>query len=425
MSLKQVGVGDGGAFSGFSDYVPDSVRFKPTKRALAARRVPVKFRSEQSQYSTDKNKLVRFILPNNALYDTRKGYLTFNLSITNSNGTYVRIHQGVFSIFERLRILMSATEIEDLRDYNRLYSFLWEMINPNLVTGNTANTIMGFGTQLERNALGAAGSTDYCCPLISGVLNTELLPFQNLASGMVLELYLDDVTNFLETNSTTIPVVTVSNLMFHMERLELEPSYMSFITSWVRSNGLQIGFQTWERFVNAMSGGFNQNLMINHRSSSVNALLHFFFDSSQFNNMLINDRFLNWTPLSLTSSSLNINGTIFPDEPVDTLYGGRLEPYQIYCRWVMKWKLSGFLPIAPSIAWKDFQVNRFCLIDDLEPYPEEMDLINPFSTLGNNATLIKKLVFSAGIPANYQLDTWVEYFKQVGIYQDGSVKVIQ
>lgn len=424
MNLKQVGVGGGNIFQNYPDYVPDSVRFKPTKRALAARRVPVKFRSEQSSYATDKNRLIRFLLPNNALYDTRKGYLTFDLTITGSNGTYCRLHQGVFSILERLRVLMASAEVEDLRDYNRLYSFLWEMINPGLVTTMIGGTVMGFGTQTERNAMGAT-TTSYCCPLISGVLNTELLPFENLASGMTLELYLDDVTQFLETDSTTLPVVTVSNLMFHMERLELEQSYMNFIGSWVRSNGLQLGFQSWERFVNAMSGGFNQNLMINHRSSAVNGICHFFFDSSQFNNMTINDRFLNWTPLSLTSTSLNVNGVIFPDEPIDTVTAGRLEAYQIYCRWIVKWKLSGLLPIAPPIGWKDFQVNRFVLIDDLEPYPEESDLINPFSTLGNNSTLIKKLVFSSAIPANYQLDSWVEYFKQVGIYQDGSVRVLQ
>lgn len=424
MSLSQVGVGNQNVFSSYSDYVPESVRFKPTKRALAARRVPVKIRSEQGSYSTDKNRLVRFILPNNALYDTRKGYLTFDLNISNTNGTYARVHQGIFSIFERLRVLMASSEVEDTRDYNRLYSFLWEALNPSLVTTNIANTIMGFGTQSERNAMGAT-TTSYCCPLVSGILNTELLPFRNLQSGMTLELYMDDVTQFMETDSTSLPIITISNIVFHIERLELEKSYMDFISRWVTTNGLQIGFHAWERFVNAMSGGFNQNLMINHKSSAMNGICHFFFDSSQFNNMLINDRFLNWTPLSLTSTSLNVNGVIFPDEPIDTITGGRLEAYQIYCRWIVKWKLSGFLPVAPPISWKDFQLNRFVLIDDLEPYPEEMDLINPFSTLGNNATLIKKLVFSSAVPANYQLDSWVEYFKQVGIYQDGSVKVLQ
>lgn len=414
-------------FNQFQVYIPDSVKFKPTRKGLAARRTPVKFRTEQQSYSTNSNRLIKFQLPNNALYDTRAGYLTFNVTITNvSGGAYCRIHQGIFSIFQRLRILAASTEIEDLRDYNRLYSFLWEMINPSLVTSNIGNAVMGFGTQVERNALGAAvAGTQYACPLFSGVLNSELMPFDNLSSGMVLELYLDDVVDYLETNSVTVPVVTVSNIEFHMERLDLQPDYRAFISNYIRSNGLQLGFQTWERYGNALTSGFNQNITINHRSSSVNGMLHFLFNSSDFANMLVNDRFLNWVPLSLSSASTLINGAVFPDEPVDCVLTGRIEPYQMYCRWVQKWKLSGFLPIAPPIAQSDFVVNRFVLIDDLEPYPEVTDIVNPFSTLGNNATIIKRLVFTSAIPANTQLDTWVEYFRQIAIYSDGSVKVVQ
>lgn len=413
-------------FNQFQVYIPDSVKFKPTRKGLAARRTPVKFRSEQQSYSTASNKLVRIIFPNNALYDTRSGYLTFNIAISNvSGGAYCRIHQGIFSIFNRLRIMVAQTEVEDLRDYNRLYSFLWEMMNPSLVTSNIGNTLMGFGTQAERNALGAAASTDYACPLYSGVLNTELLPFDNLSQGMILELYLDDVTAFLETNSVTTPVITISNIVFHVERLDLQSDYRAFISNYISSNGLQLGFTTWERYGNALAGGFNQNITINHRSSSVNGMLHFFFDSSSFNNMAVNDRFLTWLPLSLTSASTLINGSVFPDEPVDTVTAGRIEPYQMYCRWVQKWKLSGFLQVAPPIAQTNFAVNRFVLIDDLEPYPEVTDIVNPFSTIGNNATIIKKMVFSAAIPANTQLDTWLEYFKQIVITRGGSVQVLQ
>lgn len=410
-------------FNKFPVFVPDSLKFKPIQKGIAARRTPVKFRAEQPSYSSGNNKLIRFVLPNNALYDTRNGYLTGNVTITNATGTYVRIHQGIFSIFNRLRIMVAATEVEDLRDYNRLYSFLWEMVNPSLVTGNIASR-MGFGTQAERNASGAA-STDYCIPLYSGVLNTELLPFDNLSSGMVLELFLEDATACLESDSPTTPVITISNLEFHMERLELQPDYRAFISNYIKMNGLQLGFQTWERYVNALSGGFSQNLAINHRSSSVNGLLHFFFNSAEFADMTVNDRFLNWIPLSLITASTLINGALFPDEPVDTLTCSRIECYQMYCRWIMKWKLNGFLTVAPPITLADFAVDRFVLIDDFEPYPEVMDIVNPFTTLGNAATIIKKLAFSAAIPANTQLDTWVEFFKQIQIYTNGSIKVLQ
>jgi hypothetical protein len=412
-------------FNQFSVFIPETLKFKVPKKGLAARRTPVKFPSEQPTYSTANNRLIRIPFPNDALYDTRNGYLTFNVAITNATGTYVRVHQGIFSLFDRFRIIVSGTEVEDLRDYNRLYSFLWEALNPGQVTSNIGVTVMGFGTQLERNALSAAASTDYACPLFSGVLNTELLPFDSLASGMILELFLEDATQCLESDSPTTPVITISNIKFHVERLDLQEDYRQYIKGYVRSNGLMLGFQTWERYINPLTTGFIQNVVITHRSSSVNGLIHFLVDSSIFASMANNDKFLNWLPLSLATCSTMINGRPFPEEPIDCVTTQRIECFQMYCRWVMKWKLSGFLQIAPSINCAAFQVNRFMLIDDFEPYPEVLDIINPFGTLGNSTSIIKKLNFSLAVPANYQLDTWVEYYRQIRIFSDGSIKVMQ
>lgn len=415
-------------FANFSYEVPRSLKFTSTKQGLSARRIPVKIRSEQQSYASNNNKLIRIILPNNALYDTRKGYLTFDLTLTTTGGTYKRLHTGVFSAFNRMRVMAGSTEIEDLRDYNRIYSALWEMVNPSLVTSNIGTELMGFGTQAQRNALGAA-ATSYCCPLYSGVFNTELLPFENINTGIVLELYIEDGSMCVETDGTN-PIIAVSNINFHIERLELDESYRMFIKNYVSSNGLQIGFRSWERYINALTTGSQHNITINAKNSSMNGMLNFLVNSQELNDTSINDRFLNWTPSpdvgkDWTTSSLQINGKTFPDEPIDCLNVRRVEPYQMYCRWVMKWSLNGFLPLAPPITNESFNDNRFVQIDDLEAYPEEPDLINPFTTLGNNATLIKKIQFSGTIPADFQLDTWVESFRVVAIKPDGRVVVIQ
>lgn len=415
-------------FGKFAVVVPETLKFQPSKRGLSCRRVPVKIRSENAQYASNNNKLVRFMLPNNAIYDTRSGYLTFTVTLATTGGTFRRIHSGIFSIFQRLRILAASTEIEDLRDWNRIYAALWEMVNPIDVTGNTGVTTMGFGTQAQRNALGLL-TVDYVCPLFSGVLNTELLPFDNIPQGVVLELYLDDAVNVVETDGT-VPIITISNPVLHLERLDLDPTYRASLASYVSSNGLKIGFRTWDRFINSLTTGSQQNLTINTRNASMNGILNFLINSSQLQNTLINDKFITWVPTptaggTLQQTSLQINGTIFPDEPIDCFGSSRYECYQMYCRWVMKWKLNGILPIAPAINSQAYQVNRFVQVDDLEAYPEEGDLVNPFTTLNNNNTLIKKLQFSAAIPNNWQLDSWVEYFKEIIINQNGSVSVLQ
>lgn len=414
-------------YASFGVVVPESLKFTPTRRGLAARRVPVKIRAEQQSYSSTNNKLCRIILPNNAIYDTRAGYLTFTVTLSKTGGTYCRLASGVFSIFNRLRILASSTEIEDLRDFNRIYTALWEMLNPPDVTSSIGVTTMGFGTQVDRNA--KFPQADYVCPLFSGVLNTELLPFDNITNGVTLELYLEDASQCVETDGTN-PSITISNIIFHMERLDLDPQYRSFISNYVASNGLQLGFHTWERYISALTTGSQQNVIIQCRNSSMNGMLNFILNSATISNTTVNDKYLTWiatfpNTAQVSQTSLQINGTQFPDEPIDCISFNRYEAYQMYCRWVQKWKLNGFLAIAPPINSQAFATSRYVQVDDLEPYPEEPDLVNPFSTLNNNQSLIKKMNFTANIDAGYQLDSWVEYFKQIVISKNGSVLVLQ
>lgn len=427
-SLNSASSLSGTDFANFSFVVPNSLKFTSTKQGIAARRVPVKIRAEQQTYSSNNNRLVKIIFPNKSLYDTRNGYLTFDVAIATTGGTYKRIHSGIFSVFNRLRMMAGAAEVEDLRDYNRIYSALWEMINPSDVTSNIGTELMGFGTQAQRNALGAA-TTSFACPIFSGCLNTELLPVENIQAGLTLELYLEDGTACVETDGTN-PIITISNIIFHMEKLEVDEQYRNYIKNYVNTNGMVIGFHTWERLINSLTTGSRHDLNMNIKNSSINGILNFIINSANLNDTTVNDKFLNWTSSpggteELTESSCQINGTMFPEEPIDCSSVMKVEPFQMYCRWIMKWKLNGFLSIAPPINIEAFNDNRFVQIDDFEAYPEEMDLINPFTTLGNNGALIKKIRFSGAIPSGWQLDSWVEYFRQVRITPEGKVIILQ
>lgn len=403
--------------------VPDSIKFKTVKRTIAARRVPVKIRTDQLQYNSTQNKLIRILLPNASIFDTRKGYLTFNAQVSVTGGTYRRFASGIFTIFNRLRILAGTTEIEDIRDYNRIYAILYEMQNPILSTGNIGVTTMGFGTQADRNALGLTNG-EYACPIFSGVLGTELLPFDNIPTGITLELYIEDPTVCIETDGS-VPIITVSNVQFHIERLELDASYRSFIAGRVRTSGLTLGFHSWERYTTALTTGAQQNININQRNSSVNGFLNIFVNSAELNTTTVNDKFLTWLPRTIQTTSLLINGNTYPDEPIDCVFANATEPYQGYLRWIQKWELDGIVPIAPSINNQAYNTDRFVQIDDLEPFPELDDVINTFNTLQNNTSITKKLQFAGVIPANIQLDTWIEYFRLVCIYPDGTIKVVQ
>lgn len=404
-------------------FIPSSIKFQKIKKGIAAKRTPVIIRAEQQEYSTNRNKMIRLLMPSNTLYETRAGYLKFDVAIQSTNSTYKRLHWNISSIFQRARIIAGATEIEDVIDYNRIAVILHEVYNPTLATSNMGNAQQGFTTEIKRNALGQTTAT-YICPLQSGVLGTELLPFDNINTGIILELYLEDPTVCVETDGTN-PIINVSNIEFRMERLELDRNYRQFLKDFVIKNGLQLGFHTWRRYVNALPSGKRQDVQILHKSSSLNGMLNLFVNSAQTNNTLINNKLLTWIPLGLQQTQLQINGSIFPDEPIDCQVGERYIPFQNYCRWMNRWNLNGIVDISPPIDAISFADNRFFQIDDFEPYPEHDDIINPFNTLAPNSVIIKRLMFEDLTPVNYQLDTWVQFFQQVEIFTDGSVRVLQ
>jgi hypothetical protein len=396
------------------------------KQGIPARRTIVKIRSVEQSYVSNKNKLIRIQLPNDALYDTRGGYLKFDLEITTTGGTYKRLHNGSFTAFKRMRVMAGATEVEDVNDWNEIYSILYETGNPALVRNNVGTELFGFGTQVERNGWATAVKS-YGCTLFSGFFNTELLPFECINSGIVLELYLADGIEVVETDGTN-PILTVSNVTFYMHRLDVDPSYYANIKSKVKANGLQIGFRTWEKNVQALTTGARSDLTLNQKSSSLNGILNVFMNSAEISDTTVNDKFLTWPVgpggVNLTSTQNQINGKMYPDEAIDTVSCQRIEPYLGYTTWDMKWKLNGLLQVAPSISNTAYNVNRFIQIDDFEAYPEEPDLVNPFTTLGNNATLIKKIQFAGAIPTSWQLNSWAESFRQVIIRSDGRVAVL-
>lgn len=411
------------AYANFSVEVPRTLQFKETRRGLAARRTPVKIRTDQQTYSSNKNKLVRFSLPNDSLYDTRYGYMTFTMTMEKTGGTYCRMHSGIFSCFNRMRFRVGSTDIEDVNDYNRIYNLQWQLLNPPEVTGNIGVTVMGFGTQADRNAL--FPTAQYACPISSGVLNTELLPFQCFNAGSFLEFYLEDGVNCMETDGSA-PNFTIENPVLHIERLEIDPSYMARIRTMIENRGLRISYRTFNRFTNALTTGALQQCLINTKNSSMNGILNIFVNSSTISDPTVNDRFINWTPTpgglgTLIQSQLQINGKMFPDEPIDTFNTQRFEVYQMYCRWIMKWNTQCILPIAPPVNNQAFQTTQFVQIDDLEAYPEEPELVNPMSTLSINQTLMKKFSFSGIIASNWQLDSYVESFQEARISRNGAV----
>lgn len=412
---------DATAFDKFPVYLPPEIKFGEIKKALAASRQPLIVRAELQSNSTDKNRKITIKLPNKEVLDTRKGFLYFDVTLAVTGSTRRRLHSGVQCIFERIVVRAGTTNIYESKDYNRISAILFELMNDIDNTGDIGMA-MGYGTQPERDAAGLV-TTRYACPINSGLLASELLPTKDLATAIEIDLYLADPQTIVESDVTGVSaVITVDNVEFHIEKYTFDVNYLNFISEYISTNGLSLGFHEWERHQNTISTATTQNILINDRASSVNGMLNIWLPTATINDMTVNDRLITWTPNNLSTSQVIINSTPFPDEPIDLATGNRWIGYQGYLRWANKFHLSGILDKAAPITSTAYAVNRFVEFDDFEPYPEAPDnIINPFSTRDNAANTLKKLTFTVAPVNTFQLDTWIEKYTQVDIFKNGSI----
>ncbi len=422
-SNERIGLEDT-VFANYPDYVPDEVKFGEIKKALAAKRTPIIIRSENVENATNTNRRIQIKLPNSAILNTRKGFLKFTVELTAAGSTYKRLHSNVACIFNRLVVRNGTSTLQDSKDINRLSLLMWEAFNNPDMSGELGMSC-GFGTQVERNAAGAI-ITSYSCPLYGGLFSKEMLPLRDLKNPIEIDLYLEEPSAIMETDSVSTLIIRVTNFEFHVERYDLDQAYTDFISSYIKSNGLRLGFHSFERYQNLVTASTSQNLIINHRTSSLNGIINVFVDSTQLNSPTVNDRLITWLPRGLATSQVDINGKLFPDEAIDTLSVNRWDAYQGYLRWANRWHIDGMVPeVVAPINSTAFAIDRFLQLDDFEPYPENAEnIINPFTTLENSANIRKKYTFSVAPPANtLQLDSYCEFFTEVNISSDGLVQV--
>ncbi len=408
--------------SDLSTIVPSDLLFVAPKLGTPVSRNPVKRRAEQTTYSTQSNNEVIIQFPNDSIYDARRGYITFDLAIVTTGGTYKRIAEGIWSIWYRIRTLLGF-ELENFYEYNRLYSIFWDAINDARQSQAVARLIMGIGTPTERNILGATTS-HYMMPLLSGFFDQDVLPLNFINNTVQLYMNLGEASTFVETDGTN-PIVTVSNVIFHYERILAGPEYVDRIRSTMAVNGLRLGFDTYNYYTQILPiGAMSTNtITINHKSASIKHFISVFTKANEVSNTTVNDKFRTW--LKKTNQwQLRLNSILYPEEPVSYNDPLSIEAYMVYVNWLNKWNLSGKLTFEPPpITQQEFSADKFLLIVDINGYPMDKDVINP---VGNDAVSIQ-MQLDVNIPVALaevnRFDTYVCYFRQFSIFADGTARV--
>jgi len=389
--------------------IPDALKLRVPRTAPAATRKEMKFPTESSVYSNVSNNIVRFNFQNTDIIDFSRGGIAFDLTLTAPGATYCRVSQGVWSIFERVRLVHGAEELEDIRENNRLQSLLFEVMREPDV-GAVLGHCYGYGTQAQRNAWGATPAKDYMMPIICGLFLSGPIPTEVFKKKLILELYLANWQNCLETDAPGPVTITLTNCYFHYEVLQIpEPLRSTFV-----SNAMAGGSYPYKSFAyynQAMVPANQNDLAIPHSSANIDCFINFMINTNDISNPAVNDKFLTWNKNTCTEHTLRINNEFFPIEPAQAQSDP--QSYLMFLRWIDKWRIGGIFQNPPTISFDNYNADRFLIIYQMESFPRE-GLVNQLSTANSGNNTFLRVRFTAA-PVNQSLITFVQVSKTIDL----------
>lgn len=389
--------------------IPNSLKWQRPKHGPRGNRKEFRLPSISGSYSTTTDKIVRFNFNNSGLIDFRRGYLSFDISVTTTGGTYKRISQGIWSIFNRL-VLKTGRTLEDIREYNLFHSLLFEATKSYDVQDVLGPDAYGYATQAVRE-LKANNTTNYSMPVICGFMLSGIVPLGALQQVLQLEMYLDEPTKFVETDGTQ-PNVTLTNIFFHYEVLELGDEFTAAVKSMTTSGGgLCYPFRTFTYYTQPVITALS-NLVVPHSSSGIETYVSILRRSDNMNTTTANDKFLTWNKMDAFDCQIRFNNDFFPLEPIQ-YDGDQLQGYTNYLKWVDSWRLAGiYTKVTPTITAQAFNTNRFIIVNNLETYPNEGLVSDKNTTMaGNNVFLRLQLNQSPAFPVS--CETFVQWFNAI------------
>lgn len=392
--------------------VPNTIKFHVPRQGPPGTRKEFRMSSVASTYSTNTDNIVRFYFNNSNVIDFTRGGIAFDLTITAPGATYVRAAQGVWSIFNRVR-LTTGQELEDVREYGRLHSILYETGKTPQV-GAQIGSVIGYGTQAQRNTWGATANKDYIMPLMCGLFLSSPLPMGIFSQQLQLEMYLENPLRCIETDSAGPISFSLTSIYFHYEELILSPGVTRQMMG-AASAGVRFPYKSFIFYSQPVIAA-NQDIIIPHASTAIDGFINVMVENDNMLTTTVNDKYLTWLINGCQQFVLRINNEFFPKEPAQV--ANDPQAYLMFLRWVNKWELGGHYDKPPQFSFDDFNcttgISRFIIINQLEVYPNS-GLVNQLSTNEGGNNVFLRLYLSGAPPVPTSLLTYAVVSKTIDL----------
>lgn len=388
---------------------------------------------DNGTYYSRSNNRIRFDIPNTDIWNFQNGWVAADLTLysdgiaTNEDAAYLRMGNGVWTAFERIRHLNNLSPIEEQFPYWQLYSYQWIFEQSEQVE-QTFTDILGIGTQNTRN-LWAMGPNPlapvptggfkkrFVIPVDLGWISSGPFPAKFLNTTQSIEFYLADPYQFIESNCSKLDF-SLSNVEIHAYKLTAKfPNVVNELRgatwedgfrSFIRSGNYSVMLDYFDWYQNtpiAQQGDY----LIPVKTAAIQGIYNVFGNIQNISNPLINDRLLTFPKLDLGQYQLKIFSKMYPEQPVDCrLESGPFQPYFFYLNQIGGWRINAFPGLGDPlndtmsevpVTLKNFITDSWVAIFDFRSI-KKVPSINPIFNADNSTGEIRlNLRFDTPPPA--------------------------
>jgi hypothetical protein len=308
-----------------------------------------------SSYDPNTNNLIQFNIPcdGNSFIDWSHSYFRFD--IKNTCADILMVDHSAYSVFNRMRLTMNGKIIEDIPSYNVLCNlFLKTQLSRNeteglmnalvgtpsfdladatktialtytagppiSVSGTAKNIAAGLASGIHGGenrasvSIAAAGSQNFCLPLIGGVFNSDKYFPVNLLSTCKLEYQLEQANlGLVNIQDTVNNTYEVSNCRLVLRVIRLAEDLMGRFKNNAMS-GLQLHFQGMKSAPDVVTGTGNFTTKVDFRYRSIKSL----FSVVRRNDQLVKNKHSTSSFIRDGSTDYQyiVNGSYYPAQPI-------------------------------------------------------------------------------------------------------------
>jgi hypothetical protein len=320
----------------------------------------------------------------------------------------------MWNIVDRFRLEQAGQYIEDRRYYGFQETLNYRVATHLAQQSTTGEALFGDGARPIREYKSANGSVwKYALPIPTTALTKAILPWYCVGrdgrAGAVPEVWLQweltQPNNFLEVygdlaggglNYTLS--YTISRVMVEYEEIFGDGGNNAIITNWTSIPRAfpSIYYRSFLSNKYPLNDSLDQTISIEFKLSSIIAIFVTFHVDAELSNPLVYDRFETFQgrqEVPLTNYQWDINGCLWPDQPVEMNDVGWTSGYLMYQRAFQMYHSRIVQQEVTPINISEFADNKFILVLDCNEFPLSNNIINPVSTRSSTQNIQLKLSF--------------------------------